>query len=557
MATKALGAFNGPIKMEQDADGQIWAYVPGRGPQPVTRQQAEILAEGGGTVGAIGGSIADSLGQIGAGAATLLSPPGGFQDQSRSAFQRYGQANEARGLLNPLASMAGQLVPDVGVGVATGGAGLLPMLGSEAVMGAARSPDDPLQGAALQAGLAGAGPAAFVGGRAALGGLRQLPGLAGGLGQSLQMAGAGMPLGIGARVSARIEAQAARARGMGGSDVGAIGADGGGLGGGVGGVEGAAAAGSGRKYFTGYLDKAEMEARGYQTTLGDNLALGAEDGAQAGYAQRIRAAEELRRSDPVYGASIEAARQQQRAILTQRMAQGIGSTDEVLTPASLGEAFTRLGAEYEAHAAEVGHVQLTPKVYKALDALGEQAHGSYSAWLKKAIQNIKDGADQYGIMDYKDWSASRQELNRGIEAATRQGNGGKLGDAQAAMEILQDAVWRTLPPDARAAFDATNKRYALLKTLSSRQGNIGGDGLVNPLSLAASFGRHPGRYKKSLTDDFMREVDTVRFLGQRQTPSSGTSERLLANPARAIQNAAVPGMAATLGLQAISSLLTG
>ena len=232
-------------------------------------------------------------------------------------------------------------------------------------MGAARNPDAPIEGALIQGGLAGAGPLAVAGGRAAM---RAMPKIGGGTGLFNQALSA-MPGTMGQRAAARIEAAAAAESGAGGGGAGVV----------IG--EGVQGAGTGAgKHYTGYMDKAELEARGYQTTLGDNLALGAEKGTgQASYAQRIRNAEELRRSDPVFGRQIEGVRENQRAVLTRRMAEGIGSTDEVLTPASLGEAFTRLGNEYEQHAATIGHVLIDQR---AIEKLRDRGSG---AWILCAV----------------------------------------------------------------------------------------------------------------------------------------------------------------------------
>jgi hypothetical protein len=542
---------NERIRMQQDPDGTIWAFIPGRGPKIITADQADLIAQGEGSLETLGKSALTSLGQAVTGATALLTPNDtDINRAARASFAADQVQQGARGILNPVANFVGSILPDIGVAAATGGAGIPAMVGAEAFMGAARNPDNPIEGALMQGGLAAAGPAAFLGGRAAYRGLQQaIPQLGGGAGV-INQAMSAMPGNMGQRAAARIEAAMAAEGGAGGG--------GGGLGIGAG-VEGAAT--GAEKHFPGYMSKAELEARGYQTTLGDNLALGAEKGTgQASYAARIRNAEELRRSDPVFGRQIEAVRENQRAMLTRRMAEGIGSTDEVLTPASLGEAFTRLGNEYEQHAAAIGHVLIDGRSMAKLEGIASQAHGSYAPWVKKIVEDVKSAMGDDHILSAKDWAATRHEINRGIEAATRQGSGGKLGDAQAMMETLQDAIYKTLPPDARDAVNATNKQYALLKTLTSRQGNIGADGYVNPTSLASSFGRNPGRYKDSLVKDFMREVDTVRFLNQRTTPNSGTADRILANPGRALASA-VPfgGGAAALaaGAHSVGGWLAG
>jgi hypothetical protein len=513
------------IRMQQDPDGTIWAFIPGRGPKIITADQADQIAQGEGSLESLGKSALTSLGMAVTGGTALLTPnDSDINRAARASYAADASQQGARGILNPVSSIVGSVLPDIGVGVATAGAGIPAMIGAEALMGAARNPDAPIEGALMQGGLSAAGPAAFLGGRAVARGVQQMaPNIGGGTGIFNQAMSA-MPGNMGQRAAARIEAAAAaESRGAGGGA--RIGE----------GVEGAGGAG---KHYTGYMDKAELEARGYQTTLGDNLALGAEKGTgQASYAARIRNAEELRRSDPVFGRQIEAVRENQRAMLTRRIAEGIGSTDEVLTPASLGEAFTRLGNEYEQHAATIGHVLIDGKAMAKLDGIAEQAHGSYAPWVKKIVGDVKAAMGDDQILSAKDWSATRGEINKGIEAATRQGAGGKLGDAQAMMETLQDAIYKTLPPDARDAVNATNKKYALLKTLASRQGNIGADGYVNPVSMASSFGRNPKRYKDALVSDFQREVDTVRFLNQRTTPNSGTADRILANPGRAVAGA--------------------
>ena len=255
---------------------------------------------------------------------TMLATPktSDIYQAAERSYRADASEQQARGILNPVAGFAGSILPDLAVGAATAGFGLPAMIGAEALMGAARNPDAPIEGALIQGGLAGAGPLAVAGGRAAM---RAIPNIGGGTGLFNQALSA-MPGTMGQRAAARIEAAAAAESGAGGGGAGVV----------IG--EGVQGAGTGAgKHYTGYMDKAELEARGYQTTLGDNLALGAEKGTgQASYAQRIRNAEELRRSDPVFGRQIEGVRENQRAVLTRRMAEGIGSTDEVLDAGQLG-----------------------------------------------------------------------------------------------------------------------------------------------------------------------------------------------------------------------------
>ena len=136
--------------------GQNYVALPGSDQYvPVNEDQLRALDESGPE--AFVRSIGNSAGQLLTGAIALTGEP-----SAREQFGNLAAVQQMRQAGSPWAATAGSLVPDVAIGMATGGTGSIGARlalggGAEAFLGAARNPDAPLQGAALQGSLGALG----------------------------------------------------------------------------------------------------------------------------------------------------------------------------------------------------------------------------------------------------------------------------------------------------------------------------------------------------------------------------------------------------------------
>lgn len=146
------------VKVVQDErDGSLWAEMPGGRMRSVTEDQATQIYKNPGTFENILGAAGEATTGLMANAANMLGMGGETEQQ---AATRANQKLQARGMISPISTMAGQAIP-YGAGEAAGFAAAGP-IGAAAVggaMGAAGNPDAPLMGAAMGAapGLIGAG----------------------------------------------------------------------------------------------------------------------------------------------------------------------------------------------------------------------------------------------------------------------------------------------------------------------------------------------------------------------------------------------------------------
>lgn len=150
-------------KVAHDAEGQNFVRLAGTDEwRPVSPDDLARLKEGGAE--AFARSAINSAGQAVTGAGALAGVPG-----ARERFDTLQRRQEFRSEGSPVAGFAGSLAPDVAIGAVTGGAGSLARrVGTTAAieggLGAARNPDAPLRGAAIQGGfgaLGGLGGAAL------------------------------------------------------------------------------------------------------------------------------------------------------------------------------------------------------------------------------------------------------------------------------------------------------------------------------------------------------------------------------------------------------------
>ena len=134
-----------------------------------------------------------------------------------------------------------------------------------------------------------------------------------------------------------------------------------------------------------------------------------------------------------------------------------------------------------------------------------------------------------------------------MEAGGKQGDQAKIADARDIQDIFVDLLEESLSPAPRQAMVKTRYEYALLKNLVSRSGTISADGTVNPATLRNILTKGGKGLQNRHAKSLIRSLETADYLTRRIAPSSGTAERLLANPQGALVKAAPIGISGTLG----------
>ncbi|WP_299084437.1 hypothetical protein [uncultured Paraglaciecola sp.] len=149
-------------------DGSLWAEQPNGELVSITESQADQIRNDPGVIGNFLESAGNQAQQLLLGAGQLLP---GSEDYTER-LQAARQAQEARGMVSPIAAGLGQAAPFVAAGIGSGALGAAAgglrgaigaTVGTEAALGAADNPDNPIQGAAIGAGI---GALPFVAGAA-------------------------------------------------------------------------------------------------------------------------------------------------------------------------------------------------------------------------------------------------------------------------------------------------------------------------------------------------------------------------------------------------------
>ncbi|MFT3973154.1 MAG: hypothetical protein QM699_06815 [Amaricoccus sp.] len=436
--------------------------------------------------------------------------------------------SEAMGNVDPRAGLpawapeaAGAFVPG----------GLPAAIGTEAVLGAARNPDHPWQGAAIGGAAGGAGVLA---------------------GRALSV-GARKGLDIAEHVIGPVREQAdMMLRGQRAAERRSL----------------SAAANAdvppGQRPLEGFLTADEAEAVGIPLTKGDRLALDAADSEGFQNAAKRRAREELQRSSELADAvftKIEDTRQGQQAWLTSRIAQELGDPLATnLTP----KARERIRGDvqdvfkhYFDDAAD--KTQLTDFTARDLDRLTEIYDVStpnaqneiarHISQIEEAIGQAKNGDlpenVQQGFIAEK-----RSELADRAEKAFAAGNYELGSNLNQMREVVEDVLQRQYKdnPSALRDIDTARKRWRILKALE-RHNTTDPAGEINPRSFLNAYKAVTPRYKRAVRGargDLEAELETLNWLTTKVQPDSGTSQRLLYSLGRS-QNLAGMGGAAMLG----------
>lgn len=434
--------------------------------------------------------------------------------QAGSNIAQAEKLQQAYGNVNPMSAMAGQVAPAVGVGLATAGAGLLPTMGVEAAMGAAYSPDNPLMGAAV-GGALGAVP--FAGAAA----MRAAPGAVSRVMDAVSGGGLSRPsmLGIAGGQPANATGRVLNV------------------------MDGAAPDAAEGRVLAHYLTPDEL-ANIAPITQGDELALKASNQGQHQLAEQLRQREEVLRSDPMFGGRIASVRQEQQGAMTNLLKQELRMPgQENLTPGVLGDLVEAQGARFNQFADQVGSVPLPRTMFAEggdLADIAANATGPHAGMVNSLIKDIEKMSGTTGELTGQQWQVINTRLGKAEGAAARQGDFGKLSDLGEVRNVMEQAMEGQFAGTAVANdISALRREYAVTKTLM-KPGVVDPAGNVNPLAFRNSWVKGNGNrgYRASREDPLSRAANTFAYLTARTVPSSGTAERLLANPGRTALNTA-------------------
>jgi hypothetical protein len=544
------------IELLQDESGQIFARGPAGDLQPVTAQQAEQIHANPSGLSNMLGAAAEGVGALAAGAGQLLGVPGA--KEMRGALV---ENLAARGMVSPVGSAVGQAAPYVAGAVVGAGAPLWMQATMAAATGAAQDPDDPLTGALIGAGLAAApgaamslirspGAAAIVesarGLRNRVPLIRQTPerqvddliardaAAAAGTGGA-----AGAPGGAGiaaARIEPTAQAPVSTVLGQAAGEVPPAG------------PAAAAAAPGGQRVFSDFLHPSELKAQGYKLTPNDAKALMSRTDDEVAAAQNLRAIDERNRSN-ILGAPIDRIRGEQNVALNTwgKRQLGIPGDDvRALTDTRIGEFFKDVNGRFQK---AIGQTRTAaPESVSGYRAIVDDVTANASSESQRVVETFAN-AFKHEIRGGELTAQSMQTLDRhlsnAIKAAQRQGLADKVSDLVTLRSGLMGVVEQSAPAGTARQLRDLRRQYAFGSTLL-RPGARDAAGNINVQTVRNAWNLNKAYPKTAVgASDISRMLETVAFLQQRLTPTSGTAERLLQairQPAQTVLGAVVPGM---------------
>lgn len=503
--------------------------------------------------------------------------PESAEDNSARLAELQRQS-EAMGRIDPRAGLTAFAPEAVGAFVP---GGLPAAIGTEAAIGAARTPDNPLLGAAIGGGLtAGVGIAPAL--------------LSAGARRGLQAGRAAVDAVRGETDLASRGARAADVanRRAGGQYRPPTDAGTSPNGGGVRDSMGAAAnpdVPPGQRPLEGFLTADEAADVGIPLTRGDRMALDAADRETFDVAAARRSREELQRSSELGDAlvtKIEETRQGQKAWLTSRIAGELGDpTATNLTPAArqrirgeTQDVFRKyFDEENTATLEDFDHSDLA-KLKDTLDVATPNAEHEVKRQVDELVEfteiahdvankSITKGSPE--ARDVPTWvfnkethpqylAEKRSEIASKAEKAFAAGNY-ELGSSLSQIrEVVEDVLQRQYAGDniAQEAIQNARKRWRILKALE-RNNAVDPAGDLNVRSFLNAYKAVTPRYKrltKGGRGDLEAELETLNWLTTKVQPDSGTAQRLISMLA---QPRAIGGGAAAAGAYGLGNALFG
>ena len=150
-------------------------------------------------------------------------------------------------------------------------------------------------------------------------------------------------------------------------------------------------------------------------------------------------------------------------------------------------------------------------------------------------------------LDAKKFASVRNKLN---EVRKRLLDKGSTYDAGTALSEAEDVITsrfeKGLSADDQASFAEAQHRWKIIKALEANLRSTDAGGKVNVGTFSNAY---LGRKPNIRGDEFGKDLEAMRFLTQRLSPSSGTAERL--------QGGVLRGGLGLLGAGGLGALLGG
>lgn len=514
--------------------GEVFVRLPGNRLMQVEDDPDVIAAAQEGTVQSLVGGAMSSVGQAVTGAGALLG-----SERARREFDVLSEAQRARMGANPVGGTLGSLAPDVALGAVTGGTGSLARrMGTtalvEGTLGAARSPDAPIEGALIGGGL----------------------GALGGAGLAALDAAAPLARGMASRVTARMEGIVSANRARMGRDLNAR-------------RNPSPSFEQSQPVLRGFMQPEELDelantlGTGKLYTPGDAAALRALDKDTLGRAQSRRQVEELMRTDIIMdrayggGASINAIRDNAQDAATRLVADELGMNDARFTRQAFNDVRRDVSADFEWVSKQVGDLDLTHDDVAALHQALDDASADDANAVKRYVENITEDVTQEGEddlllrpMNNEVAQQYRTRLRNDIERASKAGNFARAQALGQVQDVLDDVVERQakrVGGQVQATLDEARHRWRIIKSIERSTATTDAGGDINVPSFMTAYERAGRRMSD---DPLMKQLETLRWLTTRVVPSSGTGERVLANVSKGVGAAA----ATALGVGGVQSL---
>jgi hypothetical protein len=468
-------------------------------------------------------------------------------EENRAALEAARTRLADIGEAAPYASL-GQYAPEAVMGGA--GRGLAGVTAIEAGLGAARNPEAPIRGAATGA---------------VFGGLGYGAGMAIGVGTRRGLAMANAATETARRMASRgrfVPGEAAAAAGPRPRSVGAAAAE----------TVGPAGALE-RRSLQGMLTPDEVASLADELGFDAGLALRASDAAaltaregtgELAAAEAGRQADELLRSSPVndalYG-NISGTRELQGEMANRLIMREVSDNSmDRLTAENMRNLRQDLGAVFDDAAEQVGDFRFDPGDLDDLDEIVASSLADDQALLARHVGAVKADLKE-NVLANQTALERRSKLGKDIRRAAGSGQYERaqaLGEVQ---DVLDRIVDRQAPPKVQEQLRDARYRYRIYKALERSTATTDPGGKVNLRSFNTAYQRGNRFYRGSVGGgvegrgkQFARQLETLRYLTEKVVPSSGTSERMLANLApgalRGIGTAGAAG-GGLLGLDAL------
>lgn len=514
--------------------GQIYAKLPGNRYEPVTPEQAALIQEGG--LEAFMRSAQNSAAQALVGMPAIVGA-----GDSRQQFGRLQEEQQARGMGNPLATMAGSIAPDIAVGAFTGGTGSIArraaMTGlAEGALGATRAPDNPLAGAALQGGLGALGGAAAA--------------------VAAPMIGRGFMRGKALADTVIGRSRASRAPMVGADD-----------------AMGAArnfepTFETGVRQLRGYATPDQLTRAGFKINPTERMALEATSKPELDAAIRQLDRDEVIASTNIFG-PLQAgdlpgnrwARDDHRSAFVNWLGKQVGEDSlETATRRRMGE---MLGDQQQVFKDLIDNNPNPIRMDEVMDPASGETFADFvrniandapvnaERQLADIADKIEKAIDADGVIDPKNFRSLHKEVSDSVRRnlTGQSGNrelGFAMGQVKAALDDAAERVITKFQPRKAEQLAEARKNYGIIMA-ALRGRATDPDGMINPKTFANNYARyHPGYARGKTDNEFTQVLDAAIWLTHKRTPESGTGARVVG--AIGQQLPTIGGTAGGLGL---------